>query len=395
MAAPMRRFLCSAAVVFMWFALPCFTLQQDQNVESFFKSGHTNNWAVLVCTSRFWFNYRHVANTLSIYRSVKRLGIPDSQIILMLADDMACNARNPRPATVFNNANQHINVYGDDVEVDYRGYEVTVENFIRVLTGRLPPGTPRSKRLMTDDRSNILVYMTGHGGDGFLKFQDAEEISNVELAHAFQQMWQKKRYHEVLYIIDTCQAVSMYQLFYSPNILAVGSSQVGEDSLSHHVDPAIGVYIIDRYTYYALEFLEKITPTSKKTMADFFQVCPQHVCRSTPGVRTDLFRRDVAKVPITDFFGSVRNVELSLTTVPLSNETESTEGGAQVQKQGEEEGRKEQPKRYGFVDQFPAMAETREKETSVSKVKFSSQFLVASSAFLALVAIIIFGRIAS
>lgn len=42
----------------------------------------------------------------------------------MIADDMACNPRNPRPATVFNNANQHINVYGDDVEVDYRGYEV-------------------------------------------------------------------------------------------------------------------------------------------------------------------------------------------------------------------------------------------------------------------------------
>ena len=27
-------------------------------------------------------------------------------------------------ATVFNNANQQINVYGDDIEVDYRGYEV-------------------------------------------------------------------------------------------------------------------------------------------------------------------------------------------------------------------------------------------------------------------------------
>lgn len=33
----------------------------------------------------------------------------------------------------------------------------------------------------------------GHGGDGFLKFQDAEEISNVELADAFEQMWQKRR----------------------------------------------------------------------------------------------------------------------------------------------------------------------------------------------------------
>ncbi|PIK35722.1 hypothetical protein BSL78_27451 [Apostichopus japonicus] len=59
-----------------------------------------------------------------MYHSVKRLGIPDSQIILMLADDMACNPRNPRPASVFNNAYQHINVYGDNVEVDYRGYEV-------------------------------------------------------------------------------------------------------------------------------------------------------------------------------------------------------------------------------------------------------------------------------
>ena len=46
--------------------------------ENFVKKsqGHTNNWAVLVDTSRFWFNYRHVANVLSVYRSVKRLGIP-------------------------------------------------------------------------------------------------------------------------------------------------------------------------------------------------------------------------------------------------------------------------------------------------------------------------------
>jgi glycosylphosphatidylinositol transamidase (GPIT) subunit GPI8 len=40
-----------------------------------------------VCTSRFWFNYRHIANTLSIYRTVKRLGIPDSNIILVCPAD--------------------------------------------------------------------------------------------------------------------------------------------------------------------------------------------------------------------------------------------------------------------------------------------------------------------
>lgn len=40
-------------------------------------------------------------------------------------------------------------------------FQVTVENFLRVLTGRVPPSTPRSKRLLSDDRSNILIYMTG------------------------------------------------------------------------------------------------------------------------------------------------------------------------------------------------------------------------------------------
>jgi len=33
-------------------------------------------------------------------------------------------------------------------------------------------------------------------------------------------------------MIDTCQAESMFQKFYSPNILSVASSKVGEDSLS-------------------------------------------------------------------------------------------------------------------------------------------------------------------
>ncbi len=38
-------------------------------------------------------------------------------------------------ATVFNNANQHINVYGDDIEVDYRGYEVGGREILLCLGG--------------------------------------------------------------------------------------------------------------------------------------------------------------------------------------------------------------------------------------------------------------------
>ncbi|ORY02400.1 hypothetical protein K493DRAFT_208237 [Basidiobolus meristosporus CBS 931.73] len=284
----------------------------EKVVDGFLKQGsHTNNWAVLVCTSRFWFNYRHIANTLSMYRTVKRLGIPDSNIILMLADDVACNPRNTFPGTVFNNAGKHLDLYGDNVEVDYRGYEVTVENFIRVLTGRVSSEVPRSKRLLSDDRSNIFVFMTGHGGEDFLKFQDAEEISSFDLADAFQQMWEKKRYNEVLFMIDTCQANTMYSKIYSPNILATGSSKLGESSYSHHMDPDIGVAVIDSFTYYNLEFLEKINMQSKATLKDLFDTYDPTLMKSHPGIRSDLFKRPLDQVPITDFFGNVQNIELA------------------------------------------------------------------------------------
>ncbi|CAH8839066.1 unnamed protein product [Trichobilharzia szidati] len=269
---------------------------------------HTSNWAVLVDTSRFWFNYRHISNVLSIYRSIKRLGIPDSRIILMVADDASCNARNPKPATIFNSPYSRVNLYGEEIEIDYRGYEVTVENFIRVLTGRLPPSTPTSKRLNTDEHSNVLIYMTGHGGNGFLKFQDDNELSNSELADAIEQMWQKRRYHELLFIVDTCQAESMGKLFYSPNVVAIGSSAVGEESLSLHADREIGTYVSDRYSFYAFKFLESLTPESKKTLYEFSHLCPYSLCQSTVVTRSDLFGRDIRRVLVTDFFASVRHI---------------------------------------------------------------------------------------
>ncbi|KAK4336657.1 hypothetical protein RND71_044218 [Anisodus tanguticus] len=148
----------------------------------------------------------------------------------MLADDMACNSRNCKPGIIYNNVNQQINLYGDDIEVDYRGYDVTVHNFIRLLTGRVENSTPKSKQLLTDE---------GHGGNGFLKFQDSEELTNIELAEAIDQMYQKRRYNEILLITETCQAESMNEKLYSPNVVGIASSKIGEDSLSHHGDLTI------------------------------------------------------------------------------------------------------------------------------------------------------------
>ena len=274
----------------------------------FRNSTHTNNWAILVDTSRYWFNYRHVANTLSFYRTVKRLGIPDSRIILMLADDFACDARNAFPGEIYGSRSRAVNLYGDDIEVDYRGYEVTPENLLRVLTNRHPKGTPRSKRALTDARSNVLLYLTGHGGDEFLKFQDQREILSKDIADALHQMKRKNRYDELLFIAETCQASTMAAQFYSPDVLAVGSSGKGENSLSHHNDDAIGLSVIDRFTFYTLEFMEKIgagADAGQAGTADaWFRSLTKAKVRSTAEPIVTNYARDLRSVRVTDFFGS-------------------------------------------------------------------------------------------
>lgn len=331
----MNRLLSFILPIFLIFStvLSSDSSNDSVNINNSDPSRHSNNWAVLVSTSRFWFNYRHMANTLSLYRTVKRLGIPDSQIILMLSDDIACNPRNAFPGSVFNNMDEAIDLYGESIEVDYRGYEVTVENFMRLLTDKWDSDQPRSKRLLTDENSNIFIYLTGHGGNEFLKFQDAEEISAHDLADAFSQMYDQKRYNEIFFMIDTCQANTMYEKIHSPNILAVGSSEIEESSYSHHSDMDIGVAVIDRFTYYTLDFLEKIDRDSKETMDKLFAEYTFENVHSHPGIRTDLFKRNVSEVLLTDFFGNVQNVVVDDVNMELlENEkvTESNEDNNQT-----------------------------------------------------------------
>jgi hypothetical protein len=58
--------------------------QSDAN-----EGGVKTTSVLIVSTSRFWHNYRHAANALSVYRTVKRLGVHDDNIVLMLAGQPA------------------------------------------------------------------------------------------------------------------------------------------------------------------------------------------------------------------------------------------------------------------------------------------------------------------
>ena len=83
-----------------------------------------------------------------------------------------------------------------------------------------------------------------------------------------------------------------------------------------------------------------------------FQVCPPRQCISHVAVRTDLFHRDLDATPITDFFGSVRNIELSTETLRLDDDVDVVAANASSRHDDEKQLPRQRP-RFHYASQMP------------------------------------------
>ncbi|KAL7069380.1 peptidase C13 family protein [Cryptosporidium serpentis] len=305
-----------------------FTLGTTHHSGESLSSNRNNNWGLIVSTSRYWFNYRHTANALSFYRLLKDFGIPDERIILMLAEDTACNPRNCFPGKVFVETSNSRNLYNslkqisnnmNYIEVDYKGQQVNVENFLRVLLNKHERHTPKHKRLLTDFNSNIFMFLTGHGGEEFLKFQDYEEITSQDIAYALELMQVQNRYKRILIFSDTCQAGTLHKRFYSKGVISLGCSGINENSYSHHFDRDIGVAVIDRFSYYSINLFRSIGSKTFLSIPQFVQFLHSKELLSQPELKYDISDLSIKDISIMEFISSSNIIKMQNTHSYASN----------------------------------------------------------------------------
>jgi phosphatidylinositol glycan class K len=251
---------------------------------------------VIVSSSRYWFNYRHAANALGIYNTLKKNGIPDSQIILMLADEYATNARNPFKNGIYTNGVKNENWYTGNDEIDYRGSDVTVKNFFGAALGTAP------KSIQPNSNSSLLIYVSGHGGDQFFKFQDEEEMTAQDIANLMDTLRERNLFKKALFIADTCQAFTLFDKVETENVLCLGTSKRGENAYAHHQDNDLGLSVIERWTH---AFLTQYTMTTNlKATLGQFMVDPFR-SRSVLGAHVGIKENSIRfhDVLVSDFFG--------------------------------------------------------------------------------------------
>lgn len=227
----------------------------DENAKDRRYSDLKDKKAVLVCASEGWLNYRHQADILSVYQFLKKNGMGDENIILIMKDDIANNSRNLYPGVIRSSPIGE-NLY-EDVELDYRIDDLKVDDIASILLGEKSLRLPVV--LDSDLNDNVLFYWTGHGVSGaFNWLETGDKFTYDMFRDILLQMSDKNRYRKMLVCAEPCYSGSVVKAVEGVSgILGIASSDENESSFADNYDSELGVWMCDRFTIKLIELISK------------------------------------------------------------------------------------------------------------------------------------------
>ncbi|CDR96228.1 GPI-anchor transamidase [Babesia bigemina] len=237
--------------------------------------------AILLSTSRFYYNYRHVGNLVDVASALYKLGLlPRQQLLSLAPETCLCHPTNTFPGRVYVEKSVDITDYKDEVSNDvtnnflehmyipFRSSGLRLDSLRFLMTQRFPSKYPQSSRLATKYRVEVdgvhadldlptqFVYMTGHGGDRYFQFQAKDVLSANEIELYMTEFFIKHPNVHTLMISDTCQASTLFEgLSNQDPMVWVASSPRGVSSYSYNANSQLTVSPVGKFTYYVAGFL--------------------------------------------------------------------------------------------------------------------------------------------
>lgn len=233
------------------------------------------HWVVLVAGSNGWYNYRHQADVCHAYQIVKKNGIPDEQIVVMMYDDIADNEENPTKGIIINRPNG-TDVYAGVLK-DYTGEDVTPANFLAVLKGdsEAVKGKGSGKVIHSGPNDHVFVYFTDHGAPGLLAFPN-DDLHVQDLNATIQYMYENKKYKQMVLYIEACESGSMMNhLPNNINVYATTAANPHESSYACYYDEKRDTYLGDLYSVSWMEDSD-VEDLTKETLHQQFVQVKQH-----------------------------------------------------------------------------------------------------------------------
>lgn len=221
-------------------------LPADSTTERFVPGGpRTGFKAVIIGPSPGWNNYRHQSDALAVYDLLRKRGVPDEDIILMVYDDVAFTPENPVKGDIHNTvggANLR-----EGATVDYTGSRITGGTLRNVLLGIKTYDTPVV--LESDTGTDLFVYIASHALPGRIVFGNRNEsISSEDFTGIVRKMEQEGRYRQMIVVADTCFGESIAQNSSAKGFLFFTGAKGNEPSFGAVYDISIRQWLSDEFT---------------------------------------------------------------------------------------------------------------------------------------------------
>lgn len=273
------------------------------------------HWVVLVAGSNGWYNYRHQADVCHAYQIIKKNGIPDEQIVVMMYDDIADNEENPTKGIIINRPNG-TDVYAGVLK-DYTKEFVTPANFLAVLRGdaEAVKGKGSGKVIKSGPNDHVFVYFTDHGAPGLLAFP-SDDLHVEELNKTIQYMYDNKMFKKMVLYIEACESGSMMNhLPNNINVYATTAANPHESSYACYYDEKRDTYLGDLYSVSWMEDSD-VEDLTKETLHKQFLLVKQHT--NTSHVM-QYGNRTISKMMVNQFQGRAKTVAPPMTLEPIHN----------------------------------------------------------------------------
>lgn len=264
-----------------------------------FSNSSEKIWALLVAGSSGYSNYRHQADIAHAYQMLTLNGIPEENIIVMMADDVPYSESNPTPGILVNEPDGW-DVY-DGVKVDYDGDFVTPKNFLNVLSGNKTAmngiGTGRVIESGPDDF--VFVNFDDHGSPGLLGFP--RDVLHVkDLYRTLKSMSEQNKFKKMGLYIEACYSGSLFDKILGDdlNIFAMTAADPYESSYACYYDPLRETYVGDEFSVNWLEHAEMM-PLEKKSLHNLFAKVRTNTTNSHVQEYGDL---DAGSLKLSKFF---------------------------------------------------------------------------------------------
>jgi len=236
------------------------------------------HYAVLVAGSNMFYNYRHQADVYHAYQTLIKNGFEKDNIVTFAYDDIANDPQNPFPGKVYNKpaTDEGQDVYAG-VQIDYKGKDVTPDNFLAVLKGSDILKKQGKKVLESTEEDNVFIFFSDHGATGLIAFPYEYLYANNFMS-TLNWMSQNKKYKQMVIYIEACESGSMFEGILPQNIsiYATTAANSEESSWGTYCSPndkvngkSIGSCLGDLYSVNVWENIDAVDPSQETLITQF------------------------------------------------------------------------------------------------------------------------------